>query len=162
MNYFWIKIIKGAVEAYDKTIALDPNLYYVYAGRAEARAELGAFKEALDDYNIYKNLSKNLIYWEILKYWINEKALVDHAQSKDSKPDDLSESMLNSSSELTAADEVKAIYFRGKLNMNPVMWMALSVILLKSLIGIALLKELIWDGICLSEDAKPGSIPSWF
>ncbi len=113
---FLNKDYKGAVEAYDKAIALDPNLYYVYAGRAEARAELGAFKEALDDYNIYKKLVEELNLLgdpEILDK--RKKLLSIMPNQKDSKPDDLSESMLNSSSELTAADEVKAIYFRGKI-----------------------------------------------
>jgi len=46
--------LKGAIESFDEAIRLDPNLYYVYASRAAAKAELGNLKAALADYNSYQ------------------------------------------------------------------------------------------------------------
>lgn len=112
------KEYKKAQESFDKALALDPNLYYIYASRAECKTELGDFKGALDDYNTYKKLVEDLNL-------LGDPDVLDKRQKlltllpgtvAESKADDL---FLSGGNELLNINaDLKALYYRGKLKFE--------------------------------------------
>ncbi|MEP7322247.1 MAG: tetratricopeptide repeat protein [Saprospiraceae bacterium] len=113
-----VKEYKKALEFFDKALMLDPNLYYIYASRADVKTELGDFKGAMDDYNSYKKLVEDLNLLgdpDVLEKRLKLLALVSNG-NPDAKADD---SYLSNGSDLMNTNsDVKALYFRGKLKFE--------------------------------------------
>ncbi len=115
------KEYRKALELYDKAISLDPNLYYIYASRAESKTEIGDFKGAIDDYNQYKKLVEELNLLgdpEVLEKRQKLLTLLPSSNT-DTKSENPNDGSLFSNSDLNSTNsDLKALYFRGKLKFE--------------------------------------------
>jgi tetratricopeptide (TPR) repeat protein len=122
---------KGAIEAFDEAIRLDPNLYYAYAGRAAVKAEQGNYKAALADYQAYEKIVTELNLLgdpEILakKAKVEQlmQAVQDDGKSKNGnggKPDEeisQAKTMTKLNEAIEVNDEPRVYYYRGKLKLE--------------------------------------------
>lgn len=110
------KEYQNAIYAYDKAIELDPNLYYIYASRAEAKVELGDYKSALADYNSYKKLVEDLNLLGDPDIMEKRQKLINlfpstAAVAANGAPD----TDLESAIVINSNEQLKALYYRGKL-----------------------------------------------
>jgi tetratricopeptide (TPR) repeat protein len=117
---------KAAIESFDEAIRLDPNLYYVYASRGAAKAEMGNYKAALADYNAYQKIVAELNLLgdsEIL----NKKAQVEKmleavVQKEPGDGDPKTEVDINKARNLyklneaiESNEESRIVFYRGKI-----------------------------------------------
>ncbi len=114
------KDFKGALEAYDKALQLDPNLYYIYASRAESKTELGDFKGALADYNAYQRLVEDLNLLGDPEVLDKRKKLISLVPGASSESNiTFNDNIYNPTDELlNSSDEQKALYYRGKVKFE--------------------------------------------
>lgn len=122
---------KGAVEAFDEAVRLDPNLYYAYAGRAAVKAEQGNYKAALADYLAYEKIIAELNLLgdpEILAKKAKVEQMIEAVQDdgktktgNGAKMDEevgQAKTMAKLNEAIEANDEPKVLYYRGKLKME--------------------------------------------
>lgn len=122
---------KAAIESFDEAIRLDPNLYYVYASRAAAKAELGNYKGALADYNAYQKIVAELNLLgdaEILAKKTKVEQMLQTVMEKeptDGEPGAKTDANLNQARNLyklneaiEANKESQVMYYRGKIKFE--------------------------------------------
>jgi tetratricopeptide (TPR) repeat protein len=82
-----------AVEAYTKTLEMDPDLREAYVGRAEAYYDLGRFEESVKDYNkaLFMQSDNTSVYYvrggSYLKMQKYAKAIKDYSKIIKMRPD---------------------------------------------------------------------------
>lgn len=122
---------KGAIEAFDEAIRLDPNLYYAYAGRAAVKAEQGNYKAALADYLAYEKIVADLNLLgdpEILAKKAKVEQLIQAVQEdgktktgngvKMDEEVSQAKTMTKLNEAIEANDEPRVLYYRGKLKLE--------------------------------------------
>lgn len=114
-----VKDYQNAIIAFDKAIELDPNLYYIYASRAEAKVELGDYKSALADYNSYKKLIEDLNLLGDVEIMEKRQKLINlfpstAAAAANGSPD----SDLESATVINSNEQLKALFYRAKLKFE--------------------------------------------
>ncbi len=115
-DFLLAKDFQNAIYAYDKAIELDPNLYYIYATRAEAKVEMGDFRNALIDYNQYKKIVENLNLLgdpDILEK--RQKLLALFPSSGGDNTNFNAESIFETDLIINSDEALKALYYRAKL-----------------------------------------------
>lgn len=117
---------KGAIESFDEAIRLDPNLYYIYASRAAAKAEMGNLKAALADYNAYQKivgelnllgdadiLSKKAKVEQMLQT-VMDKEPVDGEPKTDANTTQ-ARNLYKLNEAVESNEESKVLFYRGKI-----------------------------------------------
>lgn len=113
------KDYQNAIYAFDKAIELDPNLYYIYASRAEAKVELGDYKSALADYNSYKKLVEDLNLLGDPEIMEKRQKLINLFPSTASAAANGSpDSELESAMVINSNEQLKALFYRAKLKFE--------------------------------------------
>jgi tetratricopeptide (TPR) repeat protein len=113
------KDFQGAINAYNKALELDPNLYYIYASRAEAKTELGEFKNALNDYNLYKKLVEDLNLLGDAEILDKRKKLMALLSTTEAEQAAENPAFAEEAMEILNSDEsLKALYYRAKLEFE--------------------------------------------
>ncbi len=112
---------RGAILAFDRALSLDPNLYYIYASRAESKTELGDFRGAILDYNMYKKLVEELNLLgdsDVLDKRQKLILLVPSLANVSASADPSAESFENTFEPINSSEDLKALYYRGKLKFE--------------------------------------------
>ncbi len=119
---------KAAIESFDEAIRLDPNLYYIYASRAAAKADMGNFKAALADYNAYQKivaelnllgdadiLSKKAQVEQMLQTVMEKETIVGEPGSKTDVNVNQARNLYKLNEAIETNEESRVVFYRGKI-----------------------------------------------